>query len=140
MLTSGQIIDYKAHGDLTAHLAEAYPTSSKPFTRIFDCVGSDDLFRKCGSYLDKTGVFVTIVGGVGAGPIVRSKFLPVSMGGVPRKYKLLALWPDGAIAKEVAKWVENGDYHTFPVDSEYSMEDASKVVELVDELFLHLPC
>lgn len=64
---------------------------------------------------------------MGAGPIVRSKFLPVALGGVPRKYKLLALWPDGEIAREVAKWVESGDYHTFPVDSEYSMEDVVKV-------------
>lgn len=126
-LTTEQVIDYKAHEDLTAHLSEAFPAGSKPFQHIFDCVGSDDLFRRCGGYLDKTGIFVTIVGGVGAGPIVRSKFLPVALGGVPRRYKLLALWPDGNIAKEVAKWVENGDYHTFPLDSEYSMEDVVKV-------------
>lgn len=98
-------------------------------------MGSDELFRKCGGYLDKNGVFVTIVGGVGAGPIVRSKFLPVALGGVPRKYKLLALWPDGDIAKEVAKWIDNGDYHTFPLDSEYPMEEAVKVSR--ERAFLH---
>lgn len=94
---------------------------------IFDCVGSDDLFQKCAAYMDKNGVFVTIVGGVGAGPVVRSKLLPVSLGGVPRRYKLLALWPDGAIAREVAKWVEDGHFKYFLTDSEYSMEDAVKV-------------
>lgn len=112
---------------MTAHLTDRFSTSSKPFQKILDCVGSDELFRKCGGYLDKNGIFITIVGGVGAGPIARSKLLPVSLGGVPRKFKLLALWPDGAIAKEVVKWIESGDYHTFPVDSEYSMEEAVKV-------------
>jgi len=53
--------------------------------------------------------------------------LPVALGGVPRRYKLLALWPDGAIAKEVAKWIENGEYSNFPRDSEYSMNDVIKV-------------
>lgn len=95
--------------------------------RIFDCVGSDELFQRSAKYMDKDGVFITIVGGVGAGPIVRSKLLPVALGGVPRRYKLLALWPDGAIAKEVAKWIENGEYSKFPRDSEYSMNDAIKV-------------
>lgn len=79
-----------------------------------------------------TGIFITIVGGVGAGPIVRSKLLPVALGGVPRRYKLLALWPDGAIAKEVAKWIENGEYSKFPRDSEYSMNDAVKVCCLLN--------
>lgn len=95
--------------------------------RIFDCVGSDELFQRSAKYLDKDGTFITIVGGVGAGPIVRSKLLPVALGGVPRRYKLLALWPDGAIAKEVAKWIENGEYSKFPRDSEYVMHDAIKV-------------
>lgn len=95
--------------------------------RIFDCVGSDELFQRSAKYLDKDGLFVTIVGGVGAGPIVRSKLLPVALGGVPRRYKLLALWPDGAIAKEVAKWIENREYSKFPRDSEYLMHDAIKV-------------
>lgn len=112
---------------MTAHLAAKYGTEGKPFHAIFDCVGSDDLFRKCGGYLDKSGIFITIVGGVGAGPIMRSKLLPVALGGVPRRYKLLALWPDGAIAKEAAKWVEEGSFQHFPIDSEYAMEDAVKV-------------
>lgn len=112
-------------------MAESFGADSKQFKAIFDCVGSDDLFRQCSGYLDKSGVFITIVGGVGAGPIVRSKLLPVALGGVPRKYKLLALWPDGAIAKEVAKWVENGDFHEFPIDSEYTMEDAVKVCHYI---------
>lgn len=122
-----QIIDYKAHEPLTAYLSQTYSETSKSFQGIFDCVGSDDLFRKCAGYLDKNGIFITIVGGVGAGPIARSKLLPVALGGVPRKYKLLALWPDGAIAKEVAKWVEDGHFTQFPMDSEYSMEDAVQV-------------
>lgn len=122
-----QVVDYKAHASLTTYLSETFSESSKTFKGVFDCVGSDELFRKCAGYLDKTGVFITIVGGVGAGPIARSKLLPVALGGVPRRYKLLALWPDGAIAKEVAKWVEEGHYTQFPMDSEYSMEDAVKV-------------
>lgn len=122
-----QVIDYKAHASLTAHLSETFAQDSQAFQGVFDCVGSDELFRKCAGYLDKNGVFVTIVGGVGAGPIARSKLLPVALGGVPRKYKLLALWPDGAIAKEVAKWVEDGEFSQFPMDSEYPMEDAVKV-------------
>lgn len=126
-LTKGQVIDYKAHEPLTTYLSETFSDSSKAFQCVFDCVGSDELFRKCAAYLDKNGVFITIVGGVGAGPIARSKLLPVALGGVPRRYKLLALWPDGAIAKEVAKWVEEKHFTQFPMDSEYSMEDAVKV-------------
>lgn len=108
-------------------MAKEYGADAKPFNAIFDCVGSDDLFRQCASYLDKTGIFITIVGGVGAGPIVRSKLLPVSLGGVPRRYKLLALWPDGAIAKEAAKWVEEGSFTKFPIDSEHSMDNVIEV-------------
>lgn len=67
------------------------------------------------------------MGAVGAGPIVRSKLLPVALGGVPRRYKLLALWPDGIIAREVAKWVEDGHFKHFLTDSEYTIEDVVKV-------------
>lgn len=98
-----------------------------PVNAIFDCVGSDDLYRKCAGYLSKDGIFVTIVGAVAAVPIARSKVLPIALGGVPRRFKLLALFPDGAIAKEVAKWIEDGEYHTFPMDSEYSMDDVIQV-------------
>lgn len=119
------MIDYKAYESLVAHLTDSF--ESKPMHRIFDCVGSDELFQRSAKYLDKDGVFITVVGGVGAGPIVRSKLLPVALGGVPRRYKLLALWPDGANAKEVARWIENGEYSKFPRDSEYSMQDAIKV-------------
>lgn len=119
------MIDYKAYESLPAHLTDTF--ESKPMSRIFDCVGSDELFQRSAKYMDKDGMFITIVGGVGAGPIVRSRLLPVALGGVPRRYKLLALFPDGAIAKEVAKWIENGEYSKFPRDSEYSMNDAIKV-------------
>lgn len=135
-----QIIDYKAHESLTSHLSQTFSESSKSFQGIFDCVGSDELFRKCGGYLHKDGVFITIVGGVGAGPIARSKLLPVSLGGVPRRYKLLALWPDGATAKEVAKWVEEGSFSKFPMDSEYSMDDAVKVRTAVQTRCAFVPC
>ncbi|KAJ4415857.1 zinc ion binding [Gnomoniopsis sp. IMI 355080] len=128
-LGADEVIDYKAHESLTTYLSETFSESTKAFQGVFDCVGSDDLFRKCAAYLDKNGVFITIVGGVGAGPIARSKLLPVALGGVPRKYKLLALWPDGAIAKEVAEWVQDGHFTQFPMDSEYSMEDAVKGYE-----------
>lgn len=113
------------HEPLAPHLASIF--DSNPLQAIFDCVGSDELFQKSVGYLDKNGIFITIVGGVGAGPIVRSKILPVMLGGVPRKYKLLALWPDGAIAKEVVKWVQDGHLKHYLTDSEYSMEDVIKV-------------
>ncbi|ROW04744.1 hypothetical protein VMCG_04717 [Cytospora schulzeri] len=124
-----EVIDYKAHDSLTAHLASTF--GPNPLQAIFDCVGSDELFQKCAQYTERNGLFITIVGAVGAGPILRSKLLPVSLGGVPRRYKLLALWPDGAIAKEVVKWVENGHFKHFLTDSEYSMEDAVKGYERV---------
>lgn len=120
-----QVIDYKTLDSLTTHLASTF--DSRPLQAIFDCVGSDELFQQCVHYTDTNGLFITIVGAVGAGPIVRSKILPVALGGVPRRYKLLALWPDGAFAKEVAKWVEGGHLKHFLTDSEYSMEDAVKV-------------
>lgn len=105
-----------------------YGANAKRFNAIIDCVGSDDLFRQCASYLDESGVFITIVGGVGAVPILRSKVLPVALGGVPRRYKLLGLFPDGPIAKEAAKWIEESSFQKFPIDSEYSMDDAVKVL------------
>ena len=129
LTTRAQVIDYKAHESVTSHLAST--CKSNPLRAVFDCVGNDELFQKSTNYLDKNGIFITIVGGVGAGPIVRSKVLPVMLGGVPRRYKLLALWPDGAIAKEVAKWVEEGHFKHFLVDSEYSMEDAVKVSTVI---------
>ncbi|ROW11851.1 hypothetical protein VPNG_04912 [Cytospora leucostoma] len=128
-LGADEVIDYTALDSLTAHLASTF--GSNTLQAVFDCVGNDMLFQSCAKYLDENGIFVTIVGGVGAGPIVRSKLLPVALGGVPRRYKLLALWPDGAIAKEVAKWVENGLFTQFPMDSEFSMEDAVKGYERV---------
>lgn len=128
LIMQAQVIDYTALDSLTAHLASTFESST--LRAVFDCVGSDMLFQSCASYLDENGVFITIVGGVGAGPIVRSKILPVALGGVPRRYKLLALWPDGVIAKEVAKWVETGLFTQFLTDSEYSMEEAIKVKSL----------
>lgn len=127
ILIETQIIDYKAHASLTSYLAQSFSEGAKAFQGVFDCVGSDDLFRKCSGYLDKSGIFITIVGGVGAGPIARSKLLPVALGGVPRRYKLLALWPDGVIAKEAAKWLAEGSYSHFPVDSEFTMDEVVQV-------------
>ncbi|KAK7734032.1 zinc ion binding [Cytospora paraplurivora] len=128
-LGADEVIDYTALDSLTAHLASTFELNT--LQAVFDCVGNDMLFQSCANYLDENGVFITIVGGVGAGPIVRSKLLPVALGGVPRRYKLLALWPDGVIAKEVAKWVENGLFTNFLTDSEFSMADAIKGYERV---------
>ncbi|CAN8101233.1 unnamed protein product [Discula destructiva] len=129
-LGADEIIDYKAYDSLTSYLSETFSESSKAFQGVFDCVGSEELFRECSGYLEKSGIYITIVGGAGVvGPMTRSKILPVSLGGVSRRYKMLALWPDGAIAKEVAKWVEEGSFARFPIDSEYTMNDAVKGYE-----------
>lgn len=128
-LGADEVIDYKAHDSLTAHLASTF--ESRPLQAVFDCVGNNELFQQCAQYTVSNGLFVTIVGAVGAGPIVQSKILPVSLGGVPRRYKLLALWPDGVIAREVAKWVEDGHFKHFLADSEYPIEEAVKGYERV---------
>ncbi|KAF3764154.1 NAD(P)-binding protein [Cryphonectria parasitica EP155] len=130
-LGADEVIDYKAHDSLSSYLAQQFKPDSKPLHLILDTVGSDELFRKCSSYLDRKGAFITIVGGIGHGTILRSKLLPTILGGTPRRFEMLSLFPDGAIAKEVAKWIEDGDFHDFPVDSEYPMEQAVEAYERV---------
>lgn len=63
-------------------------------------------------------------------PMVWSK-TPAFLGGTVRRFKLLALFPDGPLAKEAGKCVEEGAWKHFPIDSEYTMDDALQGYERV---------
>lgn len=124
------MIDYKNVAPLTEHLTRVHGDGSKSFHAIVDCVGDDRLFRDSAGYLVPSGILISIVGAVGIIPILRSKYLPAALGGVPRRYKIMALWPDGSYAREAAKWIDSGDFKHFLTDSEYAMEDVLKVCQM----------
>ncbi|KAK3935142.1 zinc alcohol dehydrogenase [Diplogelasinospora grovesii] len=128
-LGADEAIDYKAHDPIEVHLAEKFKDEHLDF--IFDCAGSQPLFTHSPKYLKADGKFINIVGGRSQGivPFVRNKLVPVFLGGTPRSYRLLGLSPAGNLAREVAKWVEEGLVTQAPIDSEFSMEEAVQAYE-----------
>ena len=125
--TGYQIVDYKAHESLTAHLAEAY--EKEPFDFIFDTVGDQSLFTHSPKYLKPRGQLISIVGGAsnGVGPFVKNKLIPTFLGGTPRTYKIMGLMPSGQYARETAEWVKKGVVKEVPVDSEFTMAEVIEV-------------
>lgn len=120
------MVDYTAHNPLPAYLAQEY--GSRQFDFIFDCVGSHHIYVGSPAYLKPEGAFINIAGDpANAIGILAGLFLPRFLGGVPRRYKMLALSPSGDNAREVAKWVQDGLLKEILIDSEYSMDDAVKV-------------
>lgn len=134
-----QVIDYKAHEPLPAYLAGRFGGEAgepQQLQYILDCVGSDELFRRCHGYLHEDGAFITIVGGVGRNAIMRSKLLPAAFGGTPRRFEMLSLMPGGDTAREAAKWIEAGEFRDFPMDSEYPFDQVVEVMaDSVVEVF-----
>ena len=109
------------------HLAEKF--KDEQLDLICDCAGSPAIYTNSPKYLRKGGKFLSIVGGQSQGivPFVMYKMRPVILGGTPREFQLLALWPSGLFARQVVEWVNEGAIKEVPIDSEYSMEDAVKV-------------
>lgn len=117
------MIDYKAYGDLYAHLTDTYLTGGMDL--IVDCVGDDTFFRRSPSYLQASGKFLSIVGRAqGIYSFLMHQVRPTMLGGTPRSYKILGLAPSGTGAREVAKLVDEGLIGEVLVDSEYGMDDA----------------
>ncbi len=115
------------HQPLPAYLKEKFKDA--PLDFIFDCVGNQALFGESVGYLKPKGRFISIVGGPSQGivPVIRSKLIPTVLGGTPRLFMIVALFPSGARAKDVAGWVKKGFINEILIDSEFSMEEAVKV-------------
>ncbi|KAK3369696.1 hypothetical protein B0T24DRAFT_533570 [Lasiosphaeria ovina] len=130
-LGADEVIDYRTNSPLEAFLTEKFAT--KPLDVIIDCAGSQPLFNQSPKYLQPAGRFLTIVGGRSQGvvPFVQHKLLPVLLGGTPRRFDIIGLSPAGAIARQVAKLVEDGSIKEAPTDSVFPFEE---VVEAMEKL------
>jgi NADPH:quinone reductase-like Zn-dependent oxidoreductase len=128
------VVDYKQHDPVHAHLISAY--ASRPFDVIFDTAGSDEIWDHCASYLKKDGIFVSIVGGAYQGivPVVRNQLWPTILGGVPRKFRLIGLFPNGKMQQDAVDLVNEGAIKEVPIDSEWAMEE---VVQAFEKLMTH---
>lgn len=122
-----QVIPYDTHAPVVNYLAEKF--KDEQLDLICDCAGSPEIYINSPKYLREGGKFLSIVGGQSQGivPWVMYRMRPVILGGTPREYQLLALWPSGLFARQAVEWVNEGAIKEVLIDSEYSMEDAVKV-------------
>ncbi|SPO05563.1 uncharacterized protein DNG_08250 [Cephalotrichum gorgonifer] len=130
-LGASEVIDYMANSPVFEHLEAEY--SQKPFDIIIDCVGNQFLYDMCAAYLKPTGTFINIVGGdtEGVVPWVKGTIWPKFLGGTPRRYRILALLPNGNLQREVVQWVDDGHLPEVVIDSEVSVDE---VVEAYEKL------
>ncbi|ETS75012.1 hypothetical protein PFICI_13496 [Pestalotiopsis fici W106-1] len=128
-LGADEVIDYTAHDDLHAYLADTY--ASQQLDLIIDCVGDNALFTSSPAYLQPKGRFIEIVPGRTQGiyPFIMNQLRPVILGGTPRQYKILGLAPSGKYAHELAHWIEDGLVKEILIDSEYGMKDVVRAYE-----------
>ncbi|KAK3322961.1 zinc alcohol dehydrogenase [Apodospora peruviana] len=128
-LGADEAIDYNAHDPLETFVAEKFEGGQLDI--IFDCAGSQPLYSNSPRYLKPQGKFISIVGGRTQGivPYVRNKLRPVFLGGTPREFQLLGLFPAGVYARQAAKWVDEGVIKEAPIDSEFPMEEVVQAYE-----------
>ncbi|ERS97275.1 uncharacterized protein SPSK_02539 [Sporothrix schenckii 1099-18] len=118
-------VDYTQHVSLPAFLAAEFGSADAQFDLIYDCVGDQALYLQSPAYLrPKTGALLCIVAGaVGVPTVVRNRLLPAALGGTPRAYRMLGLFPSGDLARQVARMVEDGIIAQMPIDSVWPMTD-----------------
>ncbi|CAG8124424.1 unnamed protein product [Penicillium salamii] len=127
-----QFIDYRNHDNLPAYLARQY--GDRPFDFVLDCVGTQALFVNSPSYLKVDGAVINI--GVFEGMFASARnallnnWLPIWLGGVPRRYIMFSTPPacDDVIC--LGRLIEEGRLR-IPVDSVFSMEEAVGAYERI---------
>jgi hypothetical protein len=135
---SPQVVDYKAHPQLSKYLSEQY--SETPFDAIIDNAGVDDsLYLDCPQYLTADGTYLpggkmdVTHGGGGVLNILAfvvtaqlRRVWPVFFGGVPRRYVFVSGNIDQDTMKHLPPLVEDRKLQGL-VDSVWAMEDAIQV-------------
>lgn len=111
-----------------AFLAAQY--GAHPFDFILDTIGKQDLFVHSPQYLKPAGCFVNV--GVFEGPVItqlRSMlniWLPQFLGGIPRRYSMISVMPNGEKAAYLARMVQEGQLKLV-VDDVIPFEDVLEV-------------
>jgi NADPH:quinone reductase-like Zn-dependent oxidoreductase len=128
-ITSEQVIDYQENAPLYAYLEKV--KSDQPFDYILDTVRNQELFEHSPKYLKQKGLYVNI-GAYGTTreqlrDMLKNYLLPTFLGGTPRRWKSLAIMPNGELQRQVAGWIDEGLIKEVPSDSEISMDDVLKV-------------
>ncbi|KAJ6180739.1 hypothetical protein N7519_011200 [Penicillium mononematosum] len=127
-----EFIDYREHGPLPAYLAHQY--GDKPFDFVLDCVGTQALFANSPAYLKPEGAVVNIgmLEGiyVTACNVLLNSWLPIWLGGVPRRYIMFSTPPSRDDAVYLARLIEEGRLR-IPVDSVFGMKDAIRAYERI---------
>ena len=104
-----QVIDYCTNRPLHTYLAKHY--GDQPFDYILDTIGIQDLFTHSQAYLKPDGALINLGNFEGPGLTVwrsiLNTYLPVILGGVPRKYAMMSTTPNGEKTAELAKMVDN---------------------------------
>ena len=112
------------------HKALGLQYGKQPFDSIFDTIGTQALFTNSPLYLKPEGVVVNVGNFEGpAGTVLRSfenKWLPVFLGGIPRKYLMISTTPNGTKAAQLGQMVEEGKLRVV-VDDVLRFEDVLKV-------------
>ncbi|CAK7201029.1 hypothetical protein SEUCBS139899_003730 [Sporothrix eucalyptigena] len=124
-LGADEFVDYRAHpGSLPQFLKETY--GGTPFDFFMDCVGTQDLFEGSPGYV-KTGGAVLNIGAVEGIVttvlnLLSNLFLPIWLGGVPRRYIFFSSPPLRDDAMYLAQLLGEGKLKV-PVDSVFDMKD-----------------
>lgn len=101
---------------------------------MLDCVGTQALFVNSPAYLKTKGAVINI--GVFEGICLSARnmllntWLPIWLGGVPRRYIMFSTPPTRDDAVYLARLVEEGRLR-IPVDSVFDMEDAVRAYERI---------
>ncbi|GAA5887334.1 hypothetical protein JCM5296_007102 [Sporobolomyces johnsonii] len=137
-LGADKVLDYKA-SPLPQQLEGLVYEDKKPFDIILDTVGIPELYHKCPKYLAKGGLYLDLVvpHNTQGSPaeIVFAVFTmcarlarPTWLGGVPRKYKFVAMRPKAEHRDEMVEFLKAGTLRPI-VDEVFPFEDALKAYE-----------
>ncbi|MCJ1390363.1 hypothetical protein MMC18_003222 [Xylographa bjoerkii] len=124
-----EVVDYREHQPLGAYLGSEY--SNRPFDAVLDTMGVQALFESSPKFLKPDGSFINI-GAYEGGPLftawcwLKNICLPITLGGIPRRYIMFSTIPNGEDTKQLAKLVED-DKLNVVIDSVYKMEDVLDV-------------
>ncbi|CAG7976223.1 unnamed protein product [Penicillium salamii] len=127
-----EFIDYRNHDNLPAYLARQY--GDRPFDFVLDCVGTQALFVNSPAYLKVDGAVINIGVLEGMFALARNallnNWLPIWLGGVPRRYITFSTPPAYDDVIYLARLIEEGRLR-IPVDSVFSMEEVVGAYERI---------
>ncbi|KAF2397691.1 NAD(P)-binding protein [Trichodelitschia bisporula] len=131
-LGADEVVDYTS-----APVAEQLAGVEQNFDYIFDTMRNQALFEGSPAYLKPSGLYLNI-GSRGSSfwqmrlLDLKNDWLPVFLGGTPRKWKTLAHRPSGDFQRMVTDWVNAGLITDVPIDSEVPMAEALKGFERLE--------